>query len=81
VAVEIERDADLAMAQALADDLGVNAAGEKLCGVGVAEIMEADPAQFVRLAEVDKLLSEAIGLQWLPIGASNDVVLDYHQRC
>lgn len=43
VAVEIERDADLAVAQALAGDLGMVAAGKQGSRVAVSKIVEPQP--------------------------------------
>ena len=41
VAIEVQGDADLGMAQPLAGDLGMDARGQQMRCVGVAQIVEA----------------------------------------
>ena len=45
VAVQVQRDPDLAVTQPLAGDLGVDAVGEQVGSVGVPKIMEPEPGQ------------------------------------
>ena len=57
VAVEVERNADFAVAQALAGDFGVNAGCQHVGGMAMPEIVQPDALQAARLDE----LREATG--------------------
>src|SRR5262245_28679799 len=70
--VEVERDADLGMPQSLAGDLRVNAGSEQMSGVGVTEIVEAEPLQFGLPDQFHPLMGDEGRLQWAGIGLGAD---------
>ena len=68
VAVEIERDPDLAMTQALACDLGMDTGREQMRRMRVAQIMETNARQFLDCKYADPLMGDASRLQWAAVG-------------
>jgi len=61
MAVKVERDPDLAVAEPLTRHLGMDAARKQMCSVGVAQIMEANARQdAVAGEEADPLLTKAM---------------------
>ena len=62
MAVEIQRDADLAMAEPLAGDFRVNAGRKHMGRMGVAKIVEAEPGQAGRCDLAIPILSKAVRL-------------------
>ena len=62
VAVEVERDSDLAVPEALACDLWMDAGGEQMRGMRVSEIVETNPFQASLDHKPGKGLREAVRL-------------------
>jgi len=54
-------------------NLWVDAACQKLRRVAVPKIMEADPRQVGTRNEPDKLVGQAVRLQWMSVSLGDDV--------
>ena len=63
MAVEVERDPYLAVAQPFAGDLRMNAGREHVCRVGMSKIVEADAGQGGARDLPIPIVSEGVGLQ------------------
>lgn len=79
MAIDVQRHADRRVAEALLDDLGVNALLEQEGGVGMAQVVEPDARQalwqgILRHALLSQLLAEAIECQDASEVALDDVV-------
>src|SRR5438552_4188619 len=72
--VKVQRDPDLAMPEALADDLRMHSRGQHVSCVGMAQIMEADAGQGACRSQPNPFVSEAIRLYRLAVR------LGYHER-
>ena len=69
VAVEVERDANLAVAKALAGDLWMYARGQQVRRVCVPQIVEPDAGQGASAEEADPFLAQAVRPQRQTIGS------------
>ena len=62
VAVQVERDADLAVTEPLAGDLHMDARGQHVRGVAVPQIVEADAGQALARNCLQPFMGEAVRL-------------------
>jgi hypothetical protein len=73
MAIQVERDPDRCVAEALAGDLGMHPARQQLRRVGVAKIVKTDPRQILHPGhEAGELIREAERLVGLAIRSAAD---------
>jgi hypothetical protein len=72
--VGLQKEADVGMADPLADHLRVDAGFERTGGVGVPQIMEGDPRESCGRHETVEALSDCVGVGWPPVLESEYIV-------
>ena len=65
--VGLQKEADVGVADPLADHLRADAGFERTGGVGVAQIVEGDPRESCGRCETIEALSDCVGMRWPPV--------------
>ena len=73
MAVDVERGADLRMAEPLADRQNVDTLGNQKAGLRVTELMRMDRRQVMALGEFRKPIGGRVRMHRLPIVRGHDV--------
>ena len=75
VSVDLEGEGDVGVAEAFADDSGVDSGCEELGGVGVAESVKGDVRDGERADEVGEASADVVGVVGSAGGCGEDVVV------
>lgn len=75
MAIQVEGNSDLGMAEPLAGDLGMDAGAQPVGGVAMPQIVKADPLQSVGRNEIGEGVGEGVRLQRRAIGLGHDMLV------